>query len=440
MRQQGLELFAQFVRPLVHGRQGLVLAEHAIHAGLGLADRRRQAAEPVIERVEFPLVDRQPLDRGLQVFRQRAAFLVEHHKLARELLARGRRGGQLRARLLRELLHALNGFLGARDLLGALVQLGDLHIHGPHHFVEAVSLDDGAFDGVLLGFERLGLLRHVFGQGIERGETLFGVLAEFLQLHERTELLLDLLHGFGGRGRVILRLARGLTNARELLRQLSADRADRVELALERRDALHRADHLGGRDLELPAEILERGAFLAQRLDGGLVLERLRRQLVDREAVLLQLAVWGGDFFGDAMGLGHLVEDVANPLLDLIEALGPLVVAGHLQAKLIELLQGELSLLADLVESLAGLRQLRGPAGHLREHGAQRGAFFTCLITSACSSSCCCFLLPLLPPKSASSMPENISISQAGGNRGCAQKLRHPRSGRVAVSATPETR
>ena len=172
----------------------------------------------------------------------------------------------------------------------------------------------------------------------------------------------------------------------------------------------------------------------------ALVLERLRRQLVDREAVLLQLAVWGGDFFGDAMGLGHLVEDVANPLLDLIEALGPLVVAGHLQAKLIELFQGEFSLLANLVEGLAGLRQLRGPAGHLREHGAQRGAFFTCLITSACSSSCCCFLLPLLPPKSASSMPENISISQAGGNRGCAQKLRHPRSGRVAVSATPETR
>ena len=200
----------------------------------------------MIEGIEFLLVDRESLDRGLQILRQRTAVLVEPDELARELFARGRRRRQLRGGLLRQLLHPLDGFFGARHLLGAFVELGNLHVHRPHHFVQAIGFDDGAFDGVLLGFERLRLLRDVFGQGIERGETLFGILAELLQLHERTEFLFDLLDRFSRGGRIVPGLARGFTNARELLRQLRADRAHGVEFTLQARDALDRPDDLGG--------------------------------------------------------------------------------------------------------------------------------------------------------------------------------------------------
>ena len=73
--------------------------------------------------------------------------------------------------------------------------------------------------------------------------------------------------------------------------QLRADGANRVELAFQRADVLDRLDDFRGRGLELDAQIFERALLLAQRFDGRLVLERLRRQLIDREAMLLQLAV-----------------------------------------------------------------------------------------------------------------------------------------------------
>ena len=45
--------------------------------------------------------------------------------------------------------------LAPRGLLQAFIQLVDLHVHAPDHLVEAVGLDDGAFDGMLLPFECL---------------------------------------------------------------------------------------------------------------------------------------------------------------------------------------------------------------------------------------------------------------------------------------------
>ncbi len=374
LRHQGLEVLAHRVGLGVHGRQQLVFREHAVHARFGFGDARRQAAQPVIEGVEFLLVDRQPLDRRPEVLGQHAAFLVEPGELARELLAR--RGGrrQFGMRLFGQLLHARHGVFGPRHLLAALVELGDLHVHRPHHLVEAVGLDDGALDGVLLGLERLGLLRDVLGEGVERGETLFGVLAELLELHQRPELLLDFLHRLGRRRRIFPGLARGLADALELVGQLAADGADGVELALERRHAFHRLrDFRGGRPQQHAQVVVGRLLF-SECFNRGLGFERLRRQLVHGQPMLLQVAVRRRDLFRHALGFVHLFEQAADPRLDLLEALGALVVPGDLLAELVELFQRELGFLADLVERLAGLGELRGAARHLREHRAQRRA------------------------------------------------------------------
>ena len=172
-----------------------------------------------------------------------------------------------------------------------------------------------------------------------------------------------------------------------------------------RLDRLHDFD---GRRLQLGAQILERRALLAQRFDGGLVLERLRRQLIDRQPMLLQLAVGRGDLFGDPLRLVDLIEHAGDALLDLLEALGAILVAADLLAELVELLQRGVGLLTDLFERLAGLRQLRRAAGHLREHGAQRGALLARLGHERPAARRLLFLFAELLPKSASSMVREL--------------------------------
>ena len=76
--------------------------------------------------------------------------------------------------------------------------------------------------------------------------------------------------------------------------------------------------------------------------------------------MLLQVAVRRRDLFRHALGFVHLVEQAADARLDLLEALGALVVAGDLLPELVELFQRGLGFLADLVERLARLGQLRG--------------------------------------------------------------------------------
>src|SRR6185436_15812056 len=104
------------------------------------------------------------------------------------------------------------------------------------------------------------------------------------------------------------------------------------------------------------AKILERAALLAEGFDRRLVLEGLRRQLIDREAMLLQLAVRRRDLFGDALRFVDLLEHRGDALLDLIEAAGTLLVAAHLLSQIVDLLHRHVGLLADLLERLAGLR------------------------------------------------------------------------------------
>jgi hypothetical protein len=152
--------------------------------------------------------------------------------------------------------------------------------------------------------------------------------------------------------------------------------ANGIELALQCGDAFDRLRHFRGRDFQERAQIFERAAFLAEGFDGGLVFEGLRRQLAHRKAMLLQLTVGRRDLFGDPLGLMHLFEQPGDALLDLLDAAGTIFVAADLLAEVVEAFQRGVGLLADLVERLAGLRQLRRSARHLRQHGAEHRPFF----------------------------------------------------------------
>ena len=105
------------------------------------------------------------------------ALLLESRHVARELVFRFRRVIELTRGVADELFHARQHFFGARDLLGAFIELGDLRVHGPHHLIQAVRLDDSVVDGVLLAFERLRFMRDVFSQRVEGRQAFFGVLA-----------------------------------------------------------------------------------------------------------------------------------------------------------------------------------------------------------------------------------------------------------------------
>ena len=65
------------------------------------------------------------------------------------------------------------------------VQLADLDVHRPDHLVDAVGLHDGMFDGLLLAFERLGLVRDVLGERVQRRQPLLGALAQLVEPRER---------------------------------------------------------------------------------------------------------------------------------------------------------------------------------------------------------------------------------------------------------------
>ena len=91
--------------------------------------------------------------------------------------------------------------------------------------------------------------------------------------------------------------------------------------------------------------------------------------------MLLQLAVRRGDLFRHPLRFVHLFDQGGDALLNLLETLRAILVAGHLVAEIVEALERGIGLLADLLEGLAGLRELGRAAGHLRQHGAEHGPF-----------------------------------------------------------------
>jgi hypothetical protein len=217
----------------------------------------------------------EPLDVRANRLGERRRVLLHPPDLAGELVLGLRRGVELPGRVLGQVLDPRQHLLGPGDLLVAFRELLDLHVHRPHQLVEPVGLDHGVFDGVLLAVERLGLVRHVLGQRVERRQALLGALGQLLQGRERAQLLLDLLDRLHRRAAALARLPRRLLDARVVLRQLRGYLPHLFEIALEAGGLAERLLHFGLRLLHLPAQILEHAALFLQRLDARLGLQRL---------------------------------------------------------------------------------------------------------------------------------------------------------------------
>src|SRR5262249_41244705 len=259
-------------------------------------------------------------------------------------------------------------------LFHALVELCDLHVHRPDHLVHAVGLNDGMFDGVLLAFERLRLVRHVLGERVQSGQTLLGALAQLVEPRERPELRLDFLNRRHRGRRVLARLARRLADLRVVLRERRRDRADLIEIGLERAGAAERLLHFGLGLLQLTAQLLERRALFLQRVERGLRAERLRRQVLDRFAMLLQLAVGSERLARRLLRLLGLLLERIDPRVDLLELARAIVERREPSSDVAEPRRHAGRLLRDLLERLAERGQLRAARGERRQHRADGAA------------------------------------------------------------------
>lgn len=368
------------VGPLLHRRQRIVLCQYALHACFRFTHCQRQRLEALVEGVDLVLLHRQAFQGRLQVLRQRQALRFEPRRFAQERLARRVARGQFLRRGLRQLLHASQRFFGALHLLVAGGQLGDLRIHGPHHLVQAGGLDDRVLDRVLLGLERLGLVRHVLGERVERRQPLLGAHAQFLQLRERLELGLHLTHGLRCGGRVGARVVRAFANIVDLLLELGLRRTQRFEFALQRGDAGDGLSHFCRGVLQLRAQFAEVLPLVAQSVQRGVRLGCLRSHRVHHQPVLLQFAIGGCQCLGYALGLGHLVEHLAHALLELVKALCALVESGRRDGELLDLLRHAVGLLSQRIERLARARDLGRCATHLRQQCTECGALAARLV------------------------------------------------------------
>ena len=218
-------------------------------------------AQPLVERFELLLLQRQRLDLAADRVEQRG-----RRPSARRAVSRWTSWLSFVDASIRWLVSSDSFSMrpivssAFRRLLHALVQLADLHVHRPDHLVHAVGLDDGVLDGLLLAFERLGFVRDVLGERVERREPLFGALAQLVEPRQRSELVLDLLDRRHRRGRVFARFARGLADLGVVLRERRRRRADLIELALERAGLPQRLLDLG-----LAPRAAARGALRAPR-------------------------------------------------------------------------------------------------------------------------------------------------------------------------------
>ena len=229
---------------------------------------------------------------------------------------------------------------------------------------------------MLLALERLGLAGDVLGQGVERRQALFGAAAQLVELDQRPELGLNLLHHRHGGARVLARFARGVADFPVVLRQRGRGRPDLIELALERAGLAHRLLDLGLRRAELRAQLLERRPLFFQRFDRRLCLERLGRELLDGLAMLLQLAVWPDGPLRNLFGLGRGFLQRLNPLVELLDLLGPIVERAEPAADFVEPGHDRRRLVGDLLERLGERGQLRAARRQRREHGADGAALF----------------------------------------------------------------
>ena len=125
---------------------------------------------------------RERVDLAAHRVEQRAGFFLQLAMRSRLVFFAAWSRFELRGGFGRQLLGARERVVGARDLLHAFVQLAICDVHRPDHLVDAVGLHDGVLDRLLLALERLGFVRDVLGQRVERRQPLFGALAQLVEL------------------------------------------------------------------------------------------------------------------------------------------------------------------------------------------------------------------------------------------------------------------
>ena len=256
--EQRLDALGHAVDLLGQLDEALVPGGQRFHARLGVADAGVQRPQAQVERLELLLLQRERVHLAADGVEQRSRFLLQLAGLVLGLDLQLGGGLELGVGLGGQLLGARERVVCPRNLLHALVQLADLHVHRPDHLVHAVGLHDGVLDRLLLRVERLGLVRDVLGERVERGQPLFGALAQFVETRQRPQLVLDFLDRRQRRGRVFARLARGLANLGVVVGQGGGDRADLFQLRLERVGLAERLLDLDIRLLQLDAELFER--------------------------------------------------------------------------------------------------------------------------------------------------------------------------------------
>ena len=93
VRDKILKVLVEAVCFLRELGQHLVLGQERVGPRFRFPNGALQALEPLVEDIEFLLLDRKPFHARPEVVRKRAAIFLQPCKLARELLARG--GGHL---------------------------------------------------------------------------------------------------------------------------------------------------------------------------------------------------------------------------------------------------------------------------------------------------------------------------------------------------------
>jgi hypothetical protein len=275
LREQHLESVRDRIDLLCQGVDVLVFRRERIHARFRVADRGRERAQALIERLEFSLLQGQRTDLAPHRIEEAGCIARQLQRLSLRFLPRLRCRLELRAALLRELLDAGDGLLGFRGLLQPVVQLSKLHVHRPDHLVHAVRLDDRVLDRVLLALERLRFEGDVLGERVEPGKAFLGALTQLMELCERAELLLNLFNGVHRRGRLLARFARHLADPVVVLGERGGARTDLIELAFDRADVGERLGHLGLSLAQLAAKIVERAVLFPERIEARLRLQRL---------------------------------------------------------------------------------------------------------------------------------------------------------------------
>ena len=307
---------------------------------------------------------------------QRAAVLFEPARFTRQVVARLRDRFDRGIGLLHHGLDSADRLLAAPRVFQAFVQPVDLDVHVPDHLVETVGFDDRALDRMLLALERLGLLGDMLGERVEAGEFLLRRLAQLLELHQRAEFLLDLLDGLRGGDRILARFPGHVAQPGAVLVELTGGAAYLIELGSDRCGLLDGGLDVQLRVAQLLPQILERGALPLERFDAGAGLDRLRRQLLHRLPVILQLAVRREQLLGRPLCLRRRIEQHLDAHVDLRKRSDPFLEALDALIDLRNPPGGGVGLCVHLVERLAHLRQPRTAHRDLGQHRVERASFF----------------------------------------------------------------